>query len=49
MTDESLKLFEASAKLEFDSGTRLWAADAINRLEESFEKLGQVDTRDVAP
>ena len=49
MTDESLKLFEVSAKLEFDSDTRQWAAGAVNRLEESFEKLGQVDTRDAAP
>ena len=49
MDQAMIASYEAMAKLKLNDDTKSWVLKNMNYLEDLFQKLGQVDTKDVKP
>ena len=49
MDQAMIASYEAMAKLKLNDDTRSWAHKNMNYLEVHFQKLEQIDTKDVKP
>ena len=49
MTDTAIRAYEAMAKFSLNDEARKYMVEGINQLEESFEKLREVDTAGIEP
>ena len=49
MDQAMIASYEAMAKLKLNDDTKSWVLKNMNYLEAHFQKLGQIDTKDVTP